>query len=247
MKRDFTSGLDLGAQSGTVGRALMASGFRGQIASLESADLLAAKFPGPVVVGEADALPFATESFDLVVSGLWLQLINDLPGALIQIRRVLKPDGLLLASLLAGDTLIELKTAFAAAEAEITGGASPHVAPFPELRDLGQLLQRAGFALPVADMETVTVTYQNPFALMAELRRAGFANPMIARAKRPLLRRTLTRMTEIYAERFSEPNGRVRATFEIATMHGWAPHQSQQKPLRPGSARMPLADALKSR
>ena len=247
VKRDFTSVLDLGAQSGAVGRALKASGFRGQLLSLESAERLAVTLPGLVVIGEADALPFANASFDLVVSGLWLQLINDLPGALIQIRRVLKPDGLLLASLLAGDTLIELKTAFTAAEAETTGGASPHVAPFPELRDLGQLLQRAGYALPVADMETVTVTYASPFALMAELRKAGVANPLVARAKRPLLRRTLTRMIEIYAERFSNPDGRVRATFEVATVHGWAPHESQQKPLKPGSARMPLADALKSK
>ena len=247
INREFCSALDLGAQSGTVGRALRASGFAGELVSLESAERLCRTLQGPAVNGDADALPFANGCFDLVLSGLWLHLENDLPGALIQIRRTLKPDGLLLASLLAGDTLIELKTAFAAAEAETAQGASPHVAPFPELRDLGQLLQRAGFALPVADLETLTLTYRSPFELMAELRKSGFSNALSARSRRPVTQRTLGRMAEIYAERFSNPDSRVRATVEIATLHGFVPHESQQKPLKPGSAKMPLADALKGK
>jgi SAM-dependent methyltransferase len=173
-----------------------------------------------------------------------LQFVNDLPGTLIQIRRALKPNGLFLAALVGGDTLTELRQAFAAAEAEIEDGISPHVAPFVDLREMGTLLQRAGFALPVTDIDRLTVRYASPFALMHDLRRMGASNPLIERRRRPLMRATLMRMVEIYAERFSDVDGRIRATFEIVWLSGWAPHESQQQPLKPGSARRRLADAL---
>ncbi len=197
-----------------------------------------------VVAADEEALPFADASLDLVVSALALQYVNDLPGTLIQIRRALRPDGLLLAALIGGDTLIELREAFAAAEAEIEDGISPRVAPFADLRDMGALLQRAGFALPVTDVDRLTVLYASPDALMRDLRHMGATNPLAARRRRPLRRATLTRMTDIYRERFAGPDGRIRATFEIVWLSGWAPHDSQQRPLKPGSARARLADAL---
>ena len=179
-----------------------------------------------------------------MVSALALHLVNDLPGALIQIRRALKPDGLFLAALLGGDTLTELRQSFAAAEAEIEDGASPRVAPFADLSELGALLQRAGFALPVTDVERLTVRYASPLALMHDLRRMGATNPLAERSRRPLKRATLKRVLEIYGERFADGDGRIRATFEIVWLSGWAPHESQQQPLRPGAARQRLADAL---
>jgi SAM-dependent methyltransferase len=187
---------------------------------------------------------FEAAPSDLVVSALALQTVNDLPGALVQIRRALRPDGLFLAALLGGDTLTELRQSFAAAEAEVEGGVSPRVAPFVDLRDMGSLLQRAKFALPVTDVDRVTVRYATPFALMQELRRMGATNPLVERRRVPLRRATLLRMAELYAQRFSDPDGKVRATFEIVWLSGWAPHESQQKPLAPGSARTRLADVL---
>lgn len=196
------------------------------------------------VVGDEEALPFAAESFDLIVSALALQSVNDLPGTLIQMRRALAPDGLLMASLLGGQTLRELREAFAIAEDELTGGASPRVAPFADVRDLGALLQRAGLSLPVADVDTVTVRYADMFGLLRDLRAMGGTNALTERLRSPLPRALLLRAAQVYAERFSDPDGRVRATFEIIWLSGWAPHESQQKPLAPGSAKMRLADAL---
>lgn len=195
----------------------------------------------------AEALPLPPASCDLVVSALALQFANDLPGVLAQIRRALKPDGLLLAALAGGDTLTELRQAFAAAEAECEGGVSPRVAPAADLRDLGALLQRAGFALPVTDVDRVVVRYDHAFALMHELRRMGATNLLIERRRTPLRRATLTRMAEVYAERFSDPDGRIRATFEIVWLSGWAPHDSQQQPLKPGSAKASLEQAVKGK
>jgi SAM-dependent methyltransferase len=197
-----------------------------------------------VVLADEEALPFRDGSLDLVVSALSLQLVNDLPGTILQVRRALKPDGLFLGALLGGTTLQELRSAFLAAEAEIEGGASPRVAPFADVRDLGALLQRAGFALPVADSDTLTVTYATPLDLMHELRGMGATNALVLRSRKPLRRATLMRACEIYQEQFAAEDGRVRATFELVTMTGWAPHESQQKPLAPGSARTRLADAL---
>lgn len=196
------------------------------------------------VVGDEEALPFGPESFDLIVSALALQSVNDLPGALIQMRRALAPDGLLMACLLGGQTLHELRTAFAVAEEETTGGISPRVAPFADVRDLGGLLQRAGLALPVTDVDAVTVRYRDMFGLLRDLRAMGATNALSERLRQPLRRATLMRAAQIYAERFSDADGRVRATFEIIWLSGWAPHESQQKPLAPGSAKMRLADAL---
>jgi SAM-dependent methyltransferase len=199
------------------------------------------------VVADEEALPFRDGSLELVVSVFALQFVNDLPGALIQIRRALKPDGLFLAAMIGGDSLTELRSAFAAAEAEVEGGVSPRVAPFADLRDLGALLQRAGFALPVTDIDRLMARYASPLALMHELRRMGAGNALIERRRAPLRRATLKRMLEIYADRFADPDGRIRATFEIVWLSGWAPHESQQQPLAPGSARTRLADALGTR
>jgi SAM-dependent methyltransferase len=195
----------------------------------------------------AEKLPFAPESLDLVVSALALQFANDLPGVLAQIRRALRPDGLLLAAMIGGDTLTELRQSFAAAEAELEGGISPRVAPFADLRDAGALLQRAGFALPVTDLDRIVVRYDNALALMQDLRRMGATNVLVERRRLPTRRATLFRMMQIYAERFSDPDGRIRATFDLVWLSGWAPHESQQKPLQPGSATASLAEAVKGR
>jgi SAM-dependent methyltransferase len=199
------------------------------------------------IVADEEALPFGDGTLDLVVSALALQFVNDLPGTLVQIRRALKPDGLFLAALIGGETLTELRQSFAAAESEIEGGASPHVAPFADLRELGALLQRTGFALPVTDVDRLTVRYESVFGLMRDLRRMGATNALRARRRTPLRRATLMRMAEIYAQRFSDSDGRVRATFEIIWLSGWAPHPSQQQPLKPGTAQTRLADALGTR
>ncbi|WP_395648148.1 methyltransferase domain-containing protein [Terricaulis sp.] len=189
-------------------------------------------------------LPFAPRSFDLIVSPLALHWVNDLPGAFIQIRRALKPDGLMLAALFGGETLNELRLALIEAESEITGGAAMRVAPFADLQDIAGLLQRAGFALPAADRDVVTVRYGEPMRLLADLRAMGETAALAERGPRTLSRRILARTFEIYREKFCDPDRRVRATFEILTATGWAPHESQQQPLKPGSAKARLADAL---
>ena len=191
-----------------------------------------------------EPLPLGHASLDLAVSSLALQFVNDLPGVLAQIQRALKPDGLFLAAMIGGDTLTELRQSFAAAEAEIEGGVSPRVFPFIDLRDAGALLQRAGFALPVTDVDRITVRYDNAFALMHDLRRMGATNIMMERSRKFLRRTTLLRMADIYREKFSDPDGRIRATFDVVWLSGWAPHESQQKPLQPGSAKASLADAV---
>jgi SAM-dependent methyltransferase len=241
--RRFELAVDLGTPTDAVARALAGSSAIGTIvrANTLGPDREA---PGIGVVADEEALPFRDASLDLVVSGLALQFVNDLPGTLAQVRRALKPDGLFIAALAGGDTLTELRQAFAAAEAEIEGGISPRVAPFADLRDMGALLQRAGFALPVTDVERITVRYASAFELMHDLRRMGAANALIERRRRPLRRATLLRMAETYAARFADPDDRIRATFEIVWLSGWAPHESQQKPLAPGTAKRRLADAL---
>jgi SAM-dependent methyltransferase len=216
-----------------------------KVATVVTANPLVTAGDGPLAVAaDEEALPFRDASLDLVVSALSLQFANDLPGVLVQIRRALKPDGLMLAALLGGETLTELRQAFAAAEIEIEGGISPRVAPFADLRDMGALLQRAGFALPVTDVERLTVRYGSPLALMHDLRRMGATNVLSERRRRPLRRATVARMMEIYGEKFADADGRIRATFEIVWLSGWAPHASQQQPLPPGSAQQRLADAL---
>ena len=198
-----------------------------------------------IALDERETLPLQPESLDLVASALALQFVNDLPGVLTQIRRALKPDGLLLAAMIGGDTLTELRQSFAAAEAECEGGVSPRVAPFADLRDVGQLLQRAGLALPVTDVDRVVVRYDNAFALMHDLRRMGATNILFERRRKPTRRATMLRMAQIYSQRFADPDGRIRATFDIVWLSAWAPHESQQKPLRPGSAKASLEEAVK--
>jgi SAM-dependent methyltransferase len=196
---------------------------------------------------EQETLPIQPESLDLVVSALAFQFVNDLPGVLAQIRRVLRPDGLLLAAMIGGDTLTELRQSFAAAEAECEGGVSPRVAPFADLRDIGSLLQRAGFALPVTDVDRIVVRYDSAFALMADLRRMGATNVLVERRRTLTRRATLLRMAQIYGERFADADGRIRATFDVLWLSGWAPHESQQQPLRPGSAKASLAEAVRGK
>jgi SAM-dependent methyltransferase len=227
--RQFEVAADVGTPTNALRRTLQKTGKIGRVLDVKMDDEL---------------LPFADASLDLAVSALSLHYVNDLPGALLQIRRALKPDGLFMAALLCGDTLTELRQAFAQAESEIEGGISPRVAPFADLRDLGALLQRAGFALPVVDSDRLIVRYESAFALMRDLRAMGATNVLLERRKTPLRRATLMRTAEIYAGRFADPDGRIRATFETAWMTGWSPHESQQKPLKPGSASQRLADAL---
>lgn len=193
---------------------------------------------------DEEALPFAPGSFDLVVSVLALHAVNDLPGALVQIRQCLKPDGLFIAALFGGETLSELRQAFAAGELDASGGISPRVAPFADVRDLGGLLQRAGFALPVADVERTFVRYRKFDGLVADLRALGETNALHERLKKPLSRNVLAATLARYASEHAEADGRLRATFEVIYLTGWSPHESQQKPLRPGAAKMRLADAL---
>ncbi|WP_036287139.1 methyltransferase domain-containing protein [Methylocystis sp. ATCC 49242] len=237
VKREFPRSLAIGLPTDHFARAIIASG--------RAAPLRASRFGGDVIADE-EALPFAQGSFDLVVSGMALQWVNDLPGVLTQIRRALAPDGLFIACLPGGTSLIELRAALAQAEEEITGGASPRVSPFVDVRDMGGLLQRAGFALPVSDVDSFTLRYDSLLALMADLRAMGAANVLVKRASRSMRRDVLARAAQIYAERFSDPDGRVRASFEIVWLSGWAPHESQQKPAKPGSATVRLEDAMKA-
>jgi SAM-dependent methyltransferase len=239
--RRFNVGVDLGTPGDAVRRSLRRLG----AGMIVGADVIARG--KPFVVADEEALPFRDSSLDFVVSGLALHFANDLPGVLAQIRRALKPDGLFLAALLGGETLTELRQAFAEAESEIEGGASPRVAPFADLRQIGALLQRVGFALPVTDVERVTVRYSSVFDLMHDLRRMGAANTLVARRRVPLRRTTLMQMADVYARRFADADGRIRTTFDIVWLSGWAPHPNQQQPLRPGSAKARLADALGTR
>jgi NADH dehydrogenase [ubiquinone] 1 alpha subcomplex assembly factor 5 len=242
--RRFPRALDLGSRDGVLARLVAG---RGGIETLVHADAAfgyARLAPAPALVAEAEALPFHTASFDLVLSNLELHWTNDLPGALLQLRQALKPDGLLLASLFGGETLRELRRAFLEAELEEEGGASPRVAPFADVRDLGMLLQRAGFALPVVDSDSIDVTYGDALALMRELRAMGESNAVGERRRSFTRRATLLGAGRRYHELFAGPDGRVPAHFEIVTLTAWAPDASQPRPLKPGSARTSLAAAL---
>ena len=229
--REFKSAADLGTPGDQVRNALA-----GRLNQLARVDL---------PEQESEPLPLQPASLELVVSALALQFVNDLPGVLAQISRALRPDGLLLAAMVGGDTLNELRQSFAAAEAELEGGASPRVAPFADLRDVGALLQRAGLALPVTDVDRIVVRYDSAFALMQDLRRMGATNILIERRRTPTRRATMLRMAQIYGERFADADGRIRATFDVVWLSGWAPHESQQQPLKPGSAKAGLAEAVK--
>lgn len=245
--RDFPLAVDLGARTGAFREALALSDAQSRVGHLIEADLsprMLGGRDGSRLVADEEQLPFAYGRLDLIVSTLALHWTNDVVGALIQIRRALKPDGLFIGSMLGGATLTELRRSLLAAEAEITGGAGPRVSPFADAYDAAGLLQRAGFALPVADVDRVTVRYAHPLKLLADLRAMGETSVLAERHPKALTRTILARAFELYAERFAEPDGRIPATFEILTMTGWAPDPSQQKPLKPGSAKMRLADAL---
>ncbi len=239
VRRDFAHGLCLGDYGGRLSVRLSALPNIGTLTAIDEPEALLR----PSADLDAD-LP-APQSQDLVISALSLQFVNDLPGVLAQTFRVLKPDGLLLAALAGGETLKELRESWLVAEEELSGGASPRVAPFADVRALGGLLQRAGFALPVADADTVVATYASPLHLMRELKAMGMSNPLTERRRVPVTRALLLRAAEVYAERHAMADGRVPATFEIITLTGWVPHESQQKPLRPGSATTSLADVLR--
>jgi NADH dehydrogenase [ubiquinone] 1 alpha subcomplex assembly factor 5 len=243
MQRRFPLGLDLGAHGSMLSDRLLATGKVERMLRAAPVQELTGPSDGQGLVCDADVLPFAPQSLDMVISALTLQTINDLPGTLLQIRQALKPDGLFLAALLGGQTLRELRAAFAEAEIATSGGLSPRVVPFADVRDLGQLMQRAGFALPVADTDVLRVTYPSVLALLRELKAMGASNMLSERRKVPMRRQTLAAAAAIY-ERDYGADGRITATFEIVTLTGWAPHASQQQPLRPGSGRTSLADAL---
>jgi SAM-dependent methyltransferase len=245
--RDFPRAVDLGARKGAFAEALAASDAAPRVGLLVEADL-----SGPMLAGrgglrvqaDEERLPFAPASLDLIVSSLSLHWANDVVGALVQARLALKPDGLFIGALFGGATLTELRQSLTAAELELTDGAGPRVSPFADPSDAAGLLQRAGFALPVADVDRVRVRYDHPLKLMADLRRMGETSILAERHPRPLTRKVLARAFEIYARDFAGPDGRIAATFEILTLTGWSPSEIQQKPLRPGSAKMRLADAL---
>lgn len=244
IQRQFPVGLNLGAHTGALSRRLRELGKTGLLIDADPSAAMLAQCDGPRLAADEEFLPFGPATLDLVVSGLALQFVNDLPGVLVQIRQALKGDGLFVAALLGAGSLTELREAFLIAETEIYGGATPRVAPFADVRTLGGLLQRAGFALPVADVDSLRVTYAQPLALMAELKAMGAGNVLIERSRRPMTRRLLARAAEVYVEKFGTPDGRIPATFEIVTLTAWAPDPSQPKPLRPGSAKTRLADAL---
>jgi len=242
--RRFPGALARGARGGVLTRVLAGRGGIETLVDMEEAPGLLAPDRHVGIVAEAEALPLAPGAFDLIVSALTLHWTNDLPGALLQLRHALRPDGLLLAALFGGETLGELRSAFLEAEVALEGGASPRVSPMADGRDLAGLLQRAGFALPVVDSDRLTVTYGDAFALMKDLRAMGETNALRERRRGFTRRDTLLRMVELYRDRHGGPDGRIPASFEIVTLTAWAPHASQPKPLRPGSAAARLADAL---
>jgi SAM-dependent methyltransferase len=245
VERKFEKAVELHGATGITARKLMQTGKVDAITRIETTAAFAAGGE-TIEVASLEQLPLSESSVNLVVSPLSLHLTNDTPGALIQIKRALKPDGLFLAAIPGSGTLAELRDVLLSTEAELTGGASPRVIPFADVRDIGGLLQRAGFALPVIDAETYTVRYDSIFPLMRDLRAMGMANPLTGRSRVPLNRSFFLKAAELYAERYSDPDGRLRATFSIIYVSGWAPHESQQKPLKPGSAKARLADALRT-
>ena len=244
IKRDFPIALDVGGHSSLIKDAL---GRASNVGTTFRMDVLCQTNNGnaPACVIDDARPPLKDESADLIVSALHLHLVNDLPGTLIQLNRALRPDGLLLATLPGADTLSELRDVLMRAEIDVAGGVSPRVSPFADTRDLGGLLQRAGFALPLADVDRMTVRYDNLFGLLKDLRAMGATSVLTDRPRTPLRRDVLLRAAELYATDYSDSDGRIRATFSLITISGWKPHESQQKPLKPGSAKVSLADALK--
>ncbi|CAN7507703.1 class I SAM-dependent methyltransferase [Neorhizobium tomejilense] len=246
VERKFETAVELHGGTGIAAREALATGKIGTLSRVET-DAAFARPGDAFTAAPFEDVPLEPESVNLVLSPLSLHLVNDMPGTLVRIRRALKPDGLFLAAIPGSGTLQEMRDVLLSAEAELTGGASPRVIPFADVRDVGALLQRAGFSLPVVDAETYTVRYDSLFPLMRDLRAMGMTNPLAGRSRVPVTRRFFVRAAELYAERYSDPDGRIRATFSIIYASGWAPHESQQQPLKPGSAKMRLAEALNSR
>jgi SAM-dependent methyltransferase len=242
VRRDFPLALELGCHTGQLARALPEPRPIGQLIQTDFSAAMVRQCEGLCLVADEEALPFGAECFDLILSCFSLHWVNDLPGTLAQVRYALKPDGLFLAAMAGGTTLYELREALMRAELEIDGGAGMRVSPFVDLRDAGSLLQRAGLAMPLVDVETITVTYEHPFKLMQELRAMGEANALTER--RPLRRATLLRAAEIYHELFGDARGRIPATFQIMMLSAWKPAPSQPQPLRRGSGQINLAKAL---
>ena len=246
ISRDFPDVLELGCNAGLAGDAIDALRTAGSVTRCDLSAEMARRVGRGALVADEEFLPFGPGSFDLIVSNLSLHWTNDLPGALLQARMALRPDGLFIAALLGEDTLTELRECLMEAEIEISGGVSPRVSPFATLRDLGGLLQRAGFALPVVDRDRIVVTYDNAMKLLADLRGMGETNALAEQKRTFTGRGVIMRAAEIYHQRHSDADGRIPATFSVLYLHGWAPAPTQQKPLSPGSARTRLADALES-
>ncbi len=242
VERRFDSGAAIFGANPAAAAVLAGSGKVGEVVRVEADEAFLGGGDG--IVSDPETIALEPASIDLAVSLLVLQEANDIPGQLIQIRRALRPDGLFLGVMAGAGTLVELRESLLAAETELTGGASPRVIPFTDVRDAGALLQRAGFALPVADVETIIVRYDTMFGLMQDLRAMGVTSALADRSRKPATRRLFQRAAEIYAERFSDADGRVRASFSLVWLSGWAPHASQQKPLKPGSAQVSLAKVL---
>ena len=240
INRDFNVVLDLGAHKGVLGKGIK----HDLLVSSDLSQNMVADCTGHRLVCDDEVLPFKDASFDLIVSNLAMHWVNDLPGAMLQANRALKPDGLFLASIFGGETLKELRQSLMLAENEINGGVSPRVSPFADVRDVGALLQRAGFALPVADSDLITVSYDHPLKLMHDLRGMAESNAVFARHKGFTSKAVMLRAAEIYSENYGGGDDRVPATFQIIYMTGWRSHECQQKPMKPGSAKMRLADAL---
>lgn len=247
IKKAFPRVLDMGAGHGSLTALVQKRAGTQQVFSSDLSFNMARKAHAPRVVADEEFLPFGAKSFDAVVSNLCLQWANDLPGVLLQVRNILKPDGAFLAALIGGESLHELRFSLTQAESDITGGASPRVAPFVDVRDMGGLLQRAGFALPVVDLDTITVDYADFFKLLRDLRGMGATNVLRHRLSTPTRRAVLMEAARIYQEKFSNGRGGVTATFQILYLIGWAPHDSQQQPLKPGSATVRLAEALQTK
>lgn len=246
IKKEFPLVLDLGAHNGLLAEMMIERENVGQVLAADASWHMVSSVRAPAVVADEEFLPFKSGSLDAIVSNLSLHWVNDLPGALLQINQALKPDGLFLAAVLGGESLKELRAALMDAELAVSGGASPRVSPFIDMRDMGALLQRAGFALPVVDNEIITVDYAHPLQLMRDLRGMGASNATRNRLMIPTKRQVLLEAAYLYQEKFGDGMGRVPATFEIIYAIGWRPHGSQQKPLKPGSAAARLAETLQA-
>jgi NADH dehydrogenase [ubiquinone] 1 alpha subcomplex assembly factor 5 len=244
IKKEFPLVVDLGGGHGALSALLRERAGTQHVISTDISFPMAVQSPVAAVVADEEFLPFKSGSLDAIVSNLALHWTNDLPGALIQSRNALKADGLFMAAVLGGESLKELRDALMTAELNITDGASPRVSPFIDLRDMGALMQRAGFALPVVDGDIITVDYSSPLKLMQDLRGMGASNATLGRLMKPTRRGVIMEAARVYHDKYAGKDGRVPATFQIIYAIGWSPHDSQQKPMKPGTAKVKLADAL---